>query len=85
MFAADLVFLDVETGEIVVGKRIDREQTTWLNFTVRATDSGRPPRTANADVYVQVRVGQLSSGMEGGGFNPRLRVNNVCICCLQGL
>ena len=54
----ELVFLDVETGEIVVDKRIDREQTSWLNFTVKATDSGRPPRASNADVYVQVSLAQ---------------------------
>lgn len=41
---ADLVHLDSETGEMVVANKIDREQYSWLNLTVRATDSGIPPR-----------------------------------------
>lgn len=40
----DLVNLDSETGEMVVANKIDREQYSWLNLTVRATDSGVPPR-----------------------------------------
>ncbi|XP_044002013.1 cadherin-23 isoform X2 [Aphidius gifuensis] len=50
----DLVNLDPETGEIVVSNKIDRETYSWLNFTVRATDSGIPPRSSLAEVYVQV-------------------------------
>ncbi|XP_069185641.1 cadherin-23 isoform X4 [Procambarus clarkii] len=49
-----LVKLDHETGEIVVAERVDREQFSWLNFTVQATDSGVPPRSNVADVVVQV-------------------------------
>lgn len=40
----DLVHLDKESGEIVVANRIDHEMYEWLNFTVRATDSGVPAR-----------------------------------------
>ena len=40
----DLVNLDSETGEMVVNNKIDREQYSWLNLTVRATDSGIPSR-----------------------------------------
>ena len=40
----DLVHLDSETGEMVVANKIDREQYSWLNLSVRATDSGIPPR-----------------------------------------
>lgn len=40
----DLVNIDRETGEMVVADRIDHEKYKWLNFTVRATDSGEPPR-----------------------------------------
>lgn len=40
----DLVHLDHETGEMVVANKIDREMYSWLNYTVRATDSGTPPR-----------------------------------------
>ncbi|KAK1135246.1 hypothetical protein K0M31_008017 [Melipona bicolor] len=51
---ADLVHLDSETGEMVVASKIDREQYSWLNLTVRATDSGIPPRSSLSEVYVQV-------------------------------
>ncbi|XP_071547485.1 cadherin-23 isoform X3 [Panulirus ornatus] len=49
-----LVNLDRETGEIVVADRVDREVFSWLNFTVRAIDSGVPPRSSLVDVVVQV-------------------------------
>ncbi|OAD57365.1 Cadherin-23 [Eufriesea mexicana] len=51
---AELVHLDSETGEMVVANKIDREQYSWLNLTVRATDSGIPPRSSLSEVYVQV-------------------------------
>ncbi|XP_054269612.1 cadherin-23-like [Macrosteles quadrilineatus] len=50
----ELVHLDQQTGEIVVANRIDHEQTPWLNMSVRATDSGIPPRSSYVDVFVQV-------------------------------
>ncbi|XP_055586421.1 cadherin-23 [Uranotaenia lowii] len=50
----NLLHLDAETGEIVVASRIDYEQFRWLNFTVRATDSGFPPRSALTEVFIQV-------------------------------
>ena len=50
----DLVHLDAETGEMVVANKIDREIYSWLNVTVRATDSGIPPRSSLSEVYVQV-------------------------------
>ncbi|KAL1123291.1 hypothetical protein AAG570_002377 [Ranatra chinensis] len=52
---SELVHLDSVSGELVVGSRIDREQVgPWLNLTVKATDSGQPPRSAFVDVFVQV-------------------------------
>lgn len=50
----DLLHLDAETGEIVVANKIDYEVFPWLNFTVRATDSGHPPRSSLAEVFIQV-------------------------------
>lgn len=50
----ELVHLDQHTGEIVVASKIDHEQTPWLNMSVRATDSGVPPRSSFVDVVVQV-------------------------------
>jgi hypothetical protein len=52
--ATDLVHLDSETGEIVVANKIDHEEFPFLNFTVRATDSGVPLRSSLADVFIQV-------------------------------
>ncbi|KAH8267311.1 hypothetical protein KR018_005727 [Drosophila ironensis] len=49
-----LMHLDPQTGEIVVASKIDHEQHQWLNFSVRATDSGVPPRSSLVDVYVTV-------------------------------
>lgn len=50
----NLVHLDAQTGAIVVANKIDHEQHQWLNFSVRATDSGVPQRSALVDVYVTV-------------------------------
>ncbi|XP_076057455.1 cadherin 88C isoform X2 [Oratosquilla oratoria] len=49
-----LIHLDTETGEVVVADRVDREKFPWLNFTIRAEDSGVPPRSSVVDVFVQV-------------------------------
>lgn len=46
--------LDAETGEMVVANRIDFEQYSWLNFTVKATDSGVPSRASHVEVFVQI-------------------------------
>lgn len=48
--------LDSETGEVVVVERVDREQFSWLNFTVEAMDSGVPPRSSSVAVVVQVGI-----------------------------
>lgn len=49
-----LLEIDTETGDISARQRIDRERVNWLNFTVRATDSGFPPRSSFAHVFVSV-------------------------------
>lgn len=49
-----MLHLDELTGEVVVAGRIDHEATTWLNFSVKATDSGVPPRSSLVEVFVQV-------------------------------
>uniref|UniRef100_A0ABD2XK31 Cadherin domain-containing protein n=1 Tax=Trichogramma kaykai TaxID=54128 RepID=A0ABD2XK31_9HYME len=51
---AELVNLDSETGELTVANKIDREVHSWLNLTLRATDSGTPPRSSPVDVFIQV-------------------------------
>lgn len=37
-----------------MANKIDHEQFPFINFTVRATDSGVPPRSSLADVFIQV-------------------------------
>jgi hypothetical protein len=50
----NLVHLDADSGEILVQEKIDHEVFQWLNFTVRAIDSGIPPRSSLADCFIQV-------------------------------
>nr|CAD7259201.1 unnamed protein product [Timema shepardi] len=50
----NLIYLDEETGEVVVANKIDHEVFPWLNFTVQATDSGIPPRSSFVDNFIQV-------------------------------
>lgn len=50
----ELIHLDVESGEIVVANKIDHETYQWLNFSVKATDSGFPPRSSLVDVFISV-------------------------------
>lgn len=52
--STDLVHLDKDTGELVISGRIDHEITPWLNMSVRATDSGNPPRSSFVDVFIQI-------------------------------
>jgi len=42
------------TGDVIVDGRIDRETVEWLNFTVKATDSGVPTRSSYVDVSIRV-------------------------------
>jgi len=50
----ELIHLDSVTGEMVVANRIDFESFAWLNLTIRATDSGVPPRASRAEVFIQI-------------------------------
>lgn len=50
----DLIHLDAESGEIVVRDKIDHEITQWLNFTVRAIDSGSPARASLVECFIKV-------------------------------
>ncbi|KAI5639888.1 cadherin domain-containing protein [Phthorimaea operculella] len=49
-----MVHLDRATGEVVVGNRIDHELYPWINLTVKAVDSGVPPRYSVVDLFIQV-------------------------------
>ncbi len=49
------ILIDAESGEVFAGhKNIDCESTTWLNLTIRATDSGRPAQSSYADLAIKV-------------------------------
>ncbi|CAH2076820.1 unnamed protein product, partial [Iphiclides podalirius] len=49
-----LVHMDSATGELVVAGKIDHELYPWINLTVKAVDSGEPPRYSVADLFIQV-------------------------------
>ncbi|XP_022254266.1 cadherin-23-like [Limulus polyphemus] len=51
---ADFLWVHPEKGEVVVNQKIDREQFSWLNLTVRATDNGVPPLSETASLFLQV-------------------------------
>lgn len=51
---SDLIYLDSVSGEIVVANKIDHEQYHWLNFSVRATDSGVPTRSSLVEIFIQI-------------------------------
>ena len=54
MDVLELVELDSETGEVVVAGKIDRERFSWINLTVKASDSGVPIRSSFVPLYIQV-------------------------------
>ncbi|KAM3963622.1 cadherin-23 [Aphomia sociella] len=50
----NMVHMESATGELVVANRIDHEQHPWINLTVKAVDSGQPPRYSVAELFIQV-------------------------------
>ncbi|GBP37114.1 Cadherin-23 [Eumeta japonica] len=50
----NLIHIESQTGEVVVAAKIDHEIYPWINLTVKAVDSGVPPRYSLVDLYVQV-------------------------------
>lgn len=49
-----LLHLDESNGNLIVASKIDHEVFHWLNLTVKATDSGYPPRSSRVEAYIQV-------------------------------
>nr|XP_015102125.1 cadherin-23 isoform X2 [Vicugna pacos] len=45
---------DSSAGKVVANRTVDYEEVHWLNFTVRASDSGSPPRAAEIPVYLEI-------------------------------
>nr|CAH7720091.1 unnamed protein product [Callosobruchus chinensis] len=52
--ATSLLFIDPDSGDIVVANKIDHEVFEWLNLTVKATDSGIPPKASRVELFIQV-------------------------------
>lgn len=41
-------------GKVIANQTVDYEELHWLNFTVRASDNGSPPRAAEIPVYLEI-------------------------------
>lgn len=42
------------SGKVIANRTVDYEEVHWLNFTVRASDNGSPPRAAEIPVYLEI-------------------------------
>ncbi|XP_040341225.1 cadherin-23 isoform X3 [Herpailurus yagouaroundi] len=45
---------DSSAGKVIANRTVDYEEIHWLNFTVRASDNGSPPRAAEIPVYLEI-------------------------------
>ncbi|XP_038518771.1 cadherin-23 isoform X3 [Canis lupus familiaris] len=45
---------DASAGKVIANRTVDYEEVHWLNFTVRASDNGSPPRAAEIPVYLEI-------------------------------
>ncbi|XP_044939396.1 cadherin-23 isoform X6 [Mustela putorius furo] len=45
---------DSSAGKVIANQTVDYEEVQWLNFTVRASDNGSPPRAAEIPVYLEI-------------------------------
>ncbi|XP_039727991.1 cadherin-23 isoform X3 [Pteropus medius] len=45
---------DSSAGKVIANRTVDYEEVHWLNFTVRASDHGSPPRAAEIPVYLEI-------------------------------
>lgn len=52
--------MEPKTGEMVVANKVDHEQYPWINLTVKAVDSGVPPRYSVVDMFIQVTKNTIS-------------------------
>lgn len=41
-------------GKVIANQTVDYEQVHWLNFTMRASDNGSPPRASEIPVYLEI-------------------------------
>ncbi|XP_021115236.1 cadherin-23 isoform X3 [Heterocephalus glaber] len=45
---------DPSAGKVIANRTVDYEEVHWLNFTVRASDNGSPPRAAEIPIYLEI-------------------------------
>uniref|UniRef100_A0A8C7AU01 Cadherin-23 n=1 Tax=Neovison vison TaxID=452646 RepID=A0A8C7AU01_NEOVI len=45
---------DSSAGKVIANQTVDYEEVQWLNFTVKASDNGSPPRAAEIPVYLEI-------------------------------
>ncbi|XP_017530342.3 cadherin-23 isoform X2 [Manis javanica] len=45
---------DSSAGKVIANQTVDYEQVHWLNFTMRASDNGSPPRASEIPVYLEI-------------------------------
>ncbi|KAB0393240.1 hypothetical protein E2I00_003729, partial [Balaenoptera physalus] len=45
---------DSSAGKVIANRTVDYEEVHWLNFTVRASDNGSPPRAAEIPVCLEI-------------------------------
>ncbi|XP_015840656.1 cadherin-23 isoform X2 [Tribolium castaneum] len=50
----ELIYLDSNSGDLVVANKIDHEIYDWLNLTIKATDSGIPARFSRVEIFIQI-------------------------------
>ncbi|CAG0889558.1 unnamed protein product [Cyprideis torosa] len=48
------LYLNPDSGNLLVKEKVDREKIDWLNFTIRARDTDRPPRSTAVPVILQI-------------------------------
>ncbi|XP_057660172.1 cadherin-23 [Diorhabda carinulata] len=62
----NLFHLNTADGDIVVANKIDHEVYEWINLTVKATDSGFPPRSSRVELFIQI----LDENDNSPSFSP---------------
>lgn len=86
------------SGKVIANRTVDYEEVHWLNFTVRASDNGSPPRAAEIPVYLEIvdindnnPIFDQPSYQVGGQTNVRVRTctyslgSLVCLSLLLAL
>uniref|UniRef100_A0A8C4RAT2 Cadherin-related 23 n=1 Tax=Eptatretus burgeri TaxID=7764 RepID=A0A8C4RAT2_EPTBU len=57
---------DPAAGKVSINRTIDYEEVQWLNFSIQASDHGRPPRSTTVPVFIHI----LDINDNNPMFNP---------------